>query len=687
MKVARFQSHYSVKSQAYNLDTILREIARGETSVITADAVAVSAGGNTLKHATEHARRLLVAGNKQAYDGIKQALPACCFQGVSSKRTREIDTLSGLVVCEYDNVDDPVYWLSVVSQNPFVRAAFVSMGGHGLKVIGIALEKPTTENYHLAWFGYSLLFEEIGTADPTGARVGQMNAVAYADLFYENVDALPFDWSAVDVDDYTEAYPVLIRDVQRAAIASLPVEYRDAVRDLEWKPDGWGTTSLPCMFTEHEFDGWGARTNGMGVLRNADNDYTFHCLKCGASKRYEVPRAIKIEQVRAGILSPLSLRKPVPELPVDKERHKRALRAVEDNAAEIAKAFDLDARVVGLRAGTGEGKTEQAVSYAVGGGSVAITLNSTPLAEQVYSRFDAAETHAFLWRSRWFGYGGDTELSAGDRDFLYDSEKIICIKPEICDASRLRGIPAPRGVCPSCEKYDGCSYLSQFPIAARSQVFCVAQPELFINPTYAGFFSQVSDGVSDDRLYIIDEAKAVDLFLDCSLPVFVLEQWVRDWSNDLLGAFARGVLSDMLIEKLNPYAVVDRVSELSDDAIKQMSRQAARYVVQYTREDRGATDRVSGAVYASQSVKFAGGVMAYVAVNSDGYAALRDRELPVLPPQSVLESGTLEITPSQAFGLGIYEPVSENDFEVLPFVYENQNWTPFHQLKAFAEKV
>ena len=30
------------------------------------------------------------------------------------------------------------------------------------------------------------------------------------------------------------------------------------------------------------------------------------------------------------------------------------------------------------------------------GGSVAITLNSTPLAEQVYSRFDAAETQRFF---------------------------------------------------------------------------------------------------------------------------------------------------------------------------------------------------------------------------------------------------------------------------------------------------
>ena len=85
----------------------------------------------------------------------------------------------------------------------------------------------------------------------------------------------------------------------------------------------------------------------------------------------------------------------------------------------------------------------------------------------------------------------------------------------------------------------------------------------------------------------------------------------------LLGAFARGVLSDMLVEKVHPFAVVDRVSELSDDAIKQMSRQAARYVVQYTKEDRGAVDSLTGETLAFYSVRFAGGdAFAYVAVDA-----------------------------------------------------------------------
>ena len=90
------------------------------------------------------------------------------------------------------------------------------------------------------------------------------------------------------------------------------------------------------------------------------------------------------------------------------------------------------------------------------------------------------------------------------------------------------------------------------------------------------------------ELYIIDEAKAVDLFLDCSLPVFVLEQWIADYSDDLLGTFARGVLSDMLVEKKAAYSVVDRVSELSDDAIKQMSASGAvRCPVHKRRSRRG----------------------------------------------------------------------------------------------------
>ena len=217
MKVARFASHLTSSSQDYELSTILSEIREGKTSVISSLAAVTDAGGNSLRHATEYAQRLLSAGNKPAFDEIKKSLPGVCFQGVSSEGTREIDTLSGLIICEYDNVDDVYYWLSVICKNPYVRAAFVSMSGKGLKVIGVASTIPTPETYHLAWYAFSTYFEEIGDVDTTGVRVNQMNVVAYADRFYENINALPLDWNDVDDADFQESHSRCSRAKLRAS--------------------------------------------------------------------------------------------------------------------------------------------------------------------------------------------------------------------------------------------------------------------------------------------------------------------------------------------------------------------------------------------------------------------------------------------------------------------------------------
>ena len=58
-----------------------------------------------------------------------------------------------------------------------------------------------------------------------------------------------------------------------------------------------GRTALPCLFNEHEFDGWELRTNAMGVRKNGHNDYTFSCRKCNESKRFSetarIHRALK----------------------------------------------------------------------------------------------------------------------------------------------------------------------------------------------------------------------------------------------------------------------------------------------------------------------------------------------------------------------------------------------------------
>ena len=77
-----------------------------------------------------------------------------------------------------------------------------------------------------------------------------------------------------------------------------------------------------------------------------------------------------------------------------------------------------------------------------------MSLNTTPLAEQVYSRFDKAETNAFLWRSRWYGYQNKKQVNLiplRQRIRAFERGDLLCIKPHLCKASQDPGRNSTRG--------------------------------------------------------------------------------------------------------------------------------------------------------------------------------------------------------------------------------------------------
>ena len=115
----------------------------------------------------------------------------------------------------------------------------------------------------------------------------QPQALCYDPDIFVNWQAEPLDWT-VDDEALAEAYPNLI-ETDNLAYAELPVEYHVAIQEMVWKDDGFGETSVPCPWGSHENDGWGLRSNGTGIRKNGENDFTFHCFKCpkpNQSKRY-----------------------------------------------------------------------------------------------------------------------------------------------------------------------------------------------------------------------------------------------------------------------------------------------------------------------------------------------------------------------------------------------------------------
>ena len=510
--VARFESHFSVNSTAYALPTVLKEIRDGQTTVITADAIASQVGGRTLRHASEYAQTLLSNGNKDGYDVVKTSLPAVAFQGVSCEHSRAIDNLSGLVICEWDNLEDPAYALSILSQHPYVRAAWISLSGNGVKAIGVASPTPSVENYHLAWFTFASFFEDIGAVDTTGRRVNQLNALSYADRFYENVNALSFEWDAEDTAEYVSQFPdAVAEDIENAALLSLPVEYQDALLEMDWKDDGWGRTRLPCLFEQHEHDGWGSRSNAMAVRRGATGDLLFRCHKCDHTRIYSEKEALR-------------------NLQIDKD-FQRETSTLEAERVSVRLGLEKwlsetegqTAQVLNITTAAGTGKSTTAITTA---SHLLHIAKTTEEADQAFSIADGLGNLAHRHRSRLYNRGHENwdTLPIG----LGEHER-PCAFPEICNDLAVAG-HSTQVKCDGCEWRVVCEsdgYLSQEKLERRQdQVFYSWDEALFSDRVHRERVQRLTEG---GKLLVCDEAVPSNLPMSRCLSISELAELIERW--------------------------------------------------------------------------------------------------------------------------------------------------------------
>ena len=289
--VSRLPAHNIHHYTTYPIDVIFKEIASGAATIPNTHELIKD---KTLRGITEYARQVLALNNpvsEEAYQLIKIDMPAFTVAGILSSNGY-IETFSGLAVLDFDAVEDPDSAIALAAENPHTLSAFRTLRGKRIKVIyrivpnasdtGMPLN---AETYKDAWMSGVLAYEEIGLPDPAGNRPTALTALVYDPDVYINLDAIPLPWS-VDEETFKAYFPESDTQTQTSALRELPLEYQDAIREMEWNEKEWGKTKLPCIFKEHEHDGWELRTNAMGVRRNAENDYTLSCRKCDQSRRY-----------------------------------------------------------------------------------------------------------------------------------------------------------------------------------------------------------------------------------------------------------------------------------------------------------------------------------------------------------------------------------------------------------------
>ena len=268
----------------------------------------------------------------------------------------------------------------------------------------------------------------------------------------------------------------------------------------------------------------------------------------------------------------------------------------------------------------------------------------------------------------------------------------VCEDPERCDVLEKKGGDPRESICPQCPVYVECQqrgYLSQPAALQRAQAQISGRPQLFFNPKYSEMVEEML-GQDDEakRLCIADEAEAHELFLECSLSKDILEAWSVNWQGSALGNFARALLNALEIKGEPDGNAVRRIRTTiqafngqADELIRQMCQVNIRGKV----VSRGIVDDETGNELACFNIEFEGGASAYIPLDTKAADRLKTTGLPYFSLDSFVLNAEMRIPMqmARAIELGILDPSTVENIKAFPVVYQNPNWTFWHQLQPF----
>lgn len=135
-------------------------------------------------------------------DKYKRSLPGYCFSGTFSNRSESgLIQHSGLIVLDFDKVDDAEAMRDSLSDISYTFAAFISPSGEGVKVL---FRIPPEPENHREYFGaIELYFAEQGlTVDPSGKDVSRFCFESWDEGLYLNQNAEV--WSERIIEEYDQ---------------------------------------------------------------------------------------------------------------------------------------------------------------------------------------------------------------------------------------------------------------------------------------------------------------------------------------------------------------------------------------------------------------------------------------------------------------------------------------------------
>lgn len=489
-------------------------------------------------------------------------LPAVTFSGIFPKRKRQavhLATHSGLITIDIDGLPPSMIpdLLAELAQMPHVVLAFVSPSGLGIKVIVRVDPIPQDDIEHKGAYQACLdFFEDLSVEygfeiDTSGSDCSRLCFLAHDPLAIVNENAIPITW---DREAYLEALQRQEAERQRkiAVYDNLPVDATalDFIDpDTATLPDlsapgrtlsnydTWVRIGLACKSTGLPFevwDAWSARGAKYNPTEMQKKWNSFASTRDGKKVSWGavvlLAKENGYEPPRRSVRKPVKLKKNIVSLLTE---------TLDKSRAFLTSVFEnKKIKFFGLRADTGVGKNQAAISFFLRGFRGLLTVPTTDLAKELQARFDAAEIDSFRYRGL---------LSNPDGAFPDENP---CIHAVRYDAIASRGWNAFELLCAGCEVRDICEergYRSQPQRAKEAQVTVMPFPDIFLNPAFRTLAKEFLPTYSDD-LILHDEFDPYNAFLQIDVPKSRLVQLRDDWKGYDPSMFAKELLRILEVE-------------------------------------------------------------------------------------------------------------------------------------------
>ena len=404
-----------------------------------------------------------------------------------------------------------------------------------------------------------------------------------------------------------------------------------------------------------------------------------------------LPVTDEILAVREAALSPLGIKRPAPVLR-KREGENRVYGTLEENAVQMQQVFNGDARILGLIAEAGGGKSYAAESYVINGGVISLAAKSS-LTKDTEKRFQNRNVSSVAHRRpRHYLWEQVKEIPVEVRMATPFQHGNVCEDPKRCEALEKKGGNPSESICPQCPVYTECQqrgYLSQSAILKRTKAQILNPVRLFLDPRHAKVAAETLESVDGtERLCIFDGAEADKLFVKCEISKDILEEWRVNWHESTLGNFANALLNALETKG----GVDDNPVRRIRAAVQAFQRQEATLIQQMCQVNimgrvvpRELVDDETEKVLAHFAIEFEGGTHAYIPMNTDTADRLTAKGLPVFQLETFELNQDMKIPMSmtQAIELGILDTSTVPKIRALPTAYPNPNWTLWHQLTRF----